>query len=333
MNDKEPLLMNYIVRKLWDLPEREITGEALFFDRNSRREFLKAVGVQAGLGLSLATLAGCRRASLEEIDAAGDVEAGKQNYPFPRNEEFEYGRPETVRHDAAEFTNFYEFTGSKAVYQHVDDFQPDPWSFRVDGLCRNPRTYDLDDVYATFSLEERAYRLRCVETWAMCVPWTGFPLSDLIRLADPLPTAKYVRFETFLRPKQAPQQSIDSFPWPYNEGLTLKEAVNPLTLLVTGIYGRPLPKQHGAPIRMVAPWKYGFKSIKSITRIELTDRRPATFWNTMNPHEYDFEANVNPEVPHPRWSQETEWMLGTRERHRTVKYNGYGDYVARLYET
>lgn len=325
--------MNYIVRKPWDLPEREMTEEPLFFDRKSRREFLKAVGVQAGLGFSLAALSGCRRASLEEIDAAGDVEAGKQNYPFPRNEQFEYGRPETSRHDAAEFTNFYEFTSSKAVYRHVDPFQPDPWTLRIDGLCRNPRTYDLDDVYGTFSLEERAYRLRCVETWAMCVPWTGFPLSELIRLADPLPTAKYARFETFLRPEQAPQQSIDSFPWPYNEGLTLEEAVNPLTLLVTGIYGRPLPKQHGAPIRMVAPWKYGFKSIKSITRIELTDRQPATFWNTMNPHEYDFDANVNPEVPHPRWSQETEWMLGTRERHPTVKYNGYGEYVASLYES
>lgn len=166
----------------------------------------------------------------------------------------------------------------------------------------------------------------------MTVPWTGFQLSELLKQVDPLPTAKFVRLETFFLPDQAPQQKYDEFPWAYNEGLTIEEAMNPLAFVATGIYDQPLPKQHGAPIRLVLPWKYGFKSIKSIVRIELTDQQPATFWNTVNPREYAFEANVDPDVPHPRWSQATEWMLGTRERFPTEKYNGYGSYVAKLYE-
>jgi sulfoxide reductase catalytic subunit YedY len=196
-----------------------------------------------------------------------------------------------------------------------------------------PRTYDLDDLVRAFPLEERIYRHRCVEAWAMVVPWTGFPLASLLRKAEPLPEAKYVRFVSFYRPREASRQSGPSMPWPYNEGLTLAEATNELTFLATGMYGHPLLKQHGAPVRLVVPWKYGFKSAKSIVRIELTARQPATFWNTLMPQEYDFEANVNPAVPHPRWSQEQERLLGTGETRTTLLYNGYGGQVAKLYRS
>ncbi|WP_417851793.1 protein-methionine-sulfoxide reductase catalytic subunit MsrP [Thalassoglobus sp.] len=324
--------MNYFVRRPWDLPQNQITDQSIYSNKTARREFLKSIGVIAGAGLS-ASMLGCKKATLEEIDAAGEVEEGKQNYPFPRNEKFEYGRAESVRKDAAQYTNFYEFSTSKEVFRYVEDFEPTPWKVSVTGLCKNPKTFDLDDIYKEFTLEERAYRHRCVETWSMCVPWTGFPFSDLLAKVEPLASAKYVRLVTFMDPKVAPMQQHDEYPWAYSEGVTIEEAMNPLMLLATGIYGAPLPKQHGAPVRLVAPWKYGFKSIKSIVKIELTDKQPATFWNTLMPHEYGFEANVDPEVPHPRWSQATEWMLGSRERFPTVKYNGYGDYVASMYKS
>ena len=294
------------------------------------------MGIAAiGTGLS-SSFIGCGRPTDEELKAAGAVEPltqeQKRLYPAKRNDSFEYSRPETVQRDAAEYANFYEFTSTKAVYRYVDQFEPTPWKFEIDGLCAKPRTFDLDDVYEQFELEERAYRHRCVETWAMCVPWTGFRLSDLLKTVEPHPTAKYVEFKTFSRPEQASQMADSTYPWPYSEGLTIDEATNELAFVATGIFGEPLPKQHGAPIRLVVPWKYGFKGIKSIVRITLTDKQPSTFWNTLIPHEYAFEANVEPDVPHPRWSQATEWMLGSQERYDTIKYNGYGDYVAKLYE-
>ena len=274
--------------------------------------------------------------SAEEIDAAGRVDAlsgdAASLYPAKRNDQFEYGRPETDRIEAAQYTNFYEFAPSKDVYKYVAPFEPTPWSFEVTGLCNKPRKFDLDDVYHEFSLEERAYRHRCVETWAMCVPWTGFPLHQLLKAVEPKSSAKYVEFQTANRPEQMPAiEWSPDYPWPYTEGLTIDEAMNGLTLVATGIYGEPLPKQHGAPIRLVIPWKYGYKSIKSIVRVRLTDKQPATFWNTLIPNEYDFPAIVNPEKPHPRWSQATEWMLGSGERYATTKYNGYGDFVGSLY--
>lgn len=322
--------MNYFVRRPWDLPQSLITEESIYRDKPSRREFVKALGL-GGIGLSLASLSGCQQATLEEIDQAGKVEAVPSFYPAQSNDSFEYGRPETERRAAAEFCNFYEFATTKDVFRHVAPFNPTPWEFTVEGLCKNPLKFDMDDVYKSFQLEERAYRHRCVETWAMCVPWTGFVLADLLKQVEPMASAKYVHFETFMRPKEASQQSYDDFPWPYVEGLTIEEAMTPITFMATGIYGQPLPKQHGAPIRLVTPWKYGFKSIKSIVKIKLTDQQPATFWNTVNPLEYKFQANVEPLVPHPRWSQETEWMLGTYERYPSVIYNGYGDYVGGLY--
>ena len=327
--------MRFFSRKLWDLPQSAHTPRSVYENRGlHRREFLAAMGAGAGL----AGISGCSRATDEEIAKAGAVEqppvavAGGV-YPAHRNLEFEYGRPETIKRYAAEYTNFYEFTSSKESWKYVAGFQPRPWTLSVGGMCAKPLQIDLDDLYARFEFEERAYRHRCVETWAMCVPWTGFPVRDLLKLVEPEAKAKFVTFESFSRPDQAPGMRSDpSSPWPYAEGLTIAEATNDLALLVTGIYGEPLPKQHGAPIRLIVPWKYGFKSIKSIERITLTDKQPPTFWNTLVPHEYGFEANVDPNVAHPRWSQRSEWMLGAKqERHETVVYNGYGEYVAGMY--
>src|SRR5262249_42549747 len=203
-------------------------------------------------------------------------------------------RPLTNEADAARWCNFYEFSSTKEVWRYVDRFEPLPWTVEVAGLVAQPRTYDMDSLLRTFAQEERVYRHRCVEAWAMVVPWVGFPLRELIRRAAPLPSARFVRFVSFLRPDQASRQFTSSDPWPYTEGLTLEEATNELAFLATGMYGHPLLKQHGAPVRLVVPWKYGFKSGKSIVRIELTDTQPATFWNTLVPNEYDFQANVNP---------------------------------------
>jgi sulfoxide reductase catalytic subunit YedY len=200
------------------------------------------------------------------------------------------------------------------------------------GRCARTGTYDADELIRRFALEERVYRFRCVEAWAMVVPWTGFPLADLVRWAEPSAEARFVRFTGFERPFEAVGQLLSFwYPWPYTEGLRLDEASHELTLLVSGVYGKPLPKQHGAPLRLIVPWKYGFKSIKSIERIEFTRERPTTFWNGLEPDEYGFEANVNPEVPHPRWSQATERLLGSDERQPTLLYNGYAERVAHLY--
>ena len=255
-------------------------------------------------------------------------------YPAVRNAAYPIYLPMTEEAVAARYNNFYEFTAIKEkVHELVDDFVTEPWSIEITRHCANPGTYDVADLVKKFGLEERVYRLRCVEAWAMVVPWTGFPLSKLIELVEPTSKAKHVRMWTFNRPEQAPGQKKQTwYPWPYFEGLTLEEARNELTMMVTGIYGHPLPKQHGAPIRLVVPWKYGYKSIKSVVKIELTRRRPDTFWETLAPREYDFWANVNPAVPHPRWSQATEQMIGSGKRVQTLKYNGYRKEVGHLYK-
>lgn len=328
------------VRRPWDLPQRMHTSEADYANRRIlRREFLAAAGISglaAGFSLSLG---GCERASKEELQTAGGVlKVSRPLEIYPpnrenRNAQFEYGRTESIEQDTAEFTNFYEFSTRKSSWRYVGDFQPEPWTVEITGLCAKPVKLDMDGFYKHPRLkwESRDYRHRCVETWAMCVPWTGFALRDLLRAVEPLPSAKYVKFVTFDRPNEAPHMASRTLPWPYTEGLTIEEATNELAFVATGVYGHPLPKQNGAPIRIVLPWKYGFKSIKSIDRIELTDKAPATFWNTINPDEYDFQANVDPNVPHPRWSQRTEWMLGSREVFDTVRYNGYGEWAAQLY--
>ncbi|MDB4637403.1 MAG: protein-methionine-sulfoxide reductase catalytic subunit MsrP [Planctomycetaceae bacterium] len=328
--------MNFFVRRPWDLPQKLHTTPDVFRDRKQhRRDFLKSMGI-AGTGLMAAGIAGCSKPTPEELEQAGQVESLPESkdtiFPAARNELFEYGRPETKKYDAANYTNFYEFSVQKDSWRYVEPFEPTPWTLEVAGECVNPRKFDLDELYKEFQYEERAYRFRCVEAWAMCVPWTGFPLSKLLEKVSPKASAKYVSFQTFYRPEQARGiEAYPEFPWPYTEGLTIEEAKNELVLLATGVFGEPLPKQHGAPVRVIIPWKYGFKGAKSIVRIQLMGKKPVTFWNDYNPREYGFEANVDPAVPHPRWSQSRERMLGSGDSFETLPYNGYGDYVGSLY--
>nr|MBP6364241.1 protein-methionine-sulfoxide reductase catalytic subunit MsrP [Novosphingobium sp.] len=230
------------------------------------------------------------------------------------------------------YNNFYEFGTSKEdPARNAGTLRPAPWSVRIDGMVAKPQVIDIDRLRKLFPLEERVYRLRCVEGWSMVIPWVGFPLAALIKLADPLGKAKYVAFETLNDPAQMPGQRSSVLQWPYVEGLRLDEALHPLAMIAVGLYGRVLPNQNGAPLRLVVPWKYGFKSIKSITRIRLTDRMPPTSWNRSAPGEYGFYANVNPAVDHPRWSQATERRIGEYTRRKTLPFNGYEGEVAGLY--
>jgi len=308
----------------WEIPENQATSEEVYLNR---RRFLRELGL-VGLG----TLAGSALAC--GTDKAANASPSSL-YPAQRSPAYAVDRPLTPESIAAGYNNFYEFTTDKRrVRLLVDRFETQPWQVEVGGLVENPGVYDVDDLVRRMPLEERLYRFRCVEAWAMTVPWTGFPFRALMDEVKPLSSARYVRLVTFLRPEQAPgQQNQPWYPWPYFEGLTLREAANELTLLATGIYGHELPKQHGAPIRLVVPWKYGFKSIKSIVLIEFVEAQPPTFWNQLQPAEYDFGANVDPEVPHPRWSQATERLIDTGDRVPTRLYNGYGGYVAHLYKT
>lgn len=317
----------------WDLSEKDVTPEHVYWDR---RRLLKAAGF-AGLGL----LAGCVARGREE-SADPPVQrpwavppAPKGIYPAHRNPRYaDAGRSLTPEETAASYNNFYEFSTDKArVRDLVGDFVTRPWTIRVDGLCANPRTWDVDDI-ERLGLEERIYRFRCVEAWSMVVPWTGIPLRRILERAAPHSKATHVRFVSFLRPKQAPGQEEQTwYPWPYYEALRIEEAMHELALLVTGIYGHRLPKQHGAPARVIVPWKYGYKSPKSIVRIELVSEQPGTFWNDLQPAEYGFLSNVDPEVPHPRWSQATERRISTGERIPTLPYNGYAEQVAGLYQS
>ncbi len=327
-------MANIIIRPDWHIPERLATPEAAFLNR---RRFLRQLG-RVGTGLVATTVAGSSSCCADAADS--DAKPGGSNqvlnlsaaYPAPRNAEFSPAWTLTKEKVAGQYNNFYEFTLNKDVYRYVDKFISSPWPIQIGGLVDKPMSVDVQELVGMFGLEERVYRLRCVEAWAIIVPWTGFPFSKLIEKASPKPEAKFVRFETFNRPDQAPGfRQTPHYPWPYFEGLRLDEAMNPLTLVTAGIYGKPLPKQHGAPIRLVVPWKYGYKSIKSIVKIEFVAKQPTTFWETLQPDEYPFESNVNPAVPHPRWSQATERMIDTGDRVKTQLYNGYGKYVASLY--
>lgn len=279
-------------------------------------------------GLGLAVSFGLPPSSAETRDSAtADL------YPAGRNGQYTIGRDITPESINSTFNNFYEFGSQKQIWKAAQALETDPWDIQVDGLVEEPFTIGFDDLVRKMPLEERLYRHRCVEAWSMTIPWTGFPLADLVAMAKPLSSARYVRFETFLDPDIAPGQRQNWYPWPYVEGLTMEEAANELAFLVTGAYGHPLDNQFGAPIRLALPWKYGFKSIKSIKRINFTDERPVSFWQSILPAEYGFWANVNPEVPHPRWSQATEQVLQTGEKVPTVMFNGYGEQVGHLYDT
>ncbi|MFQ5865848.1 MAG: protein-methionine-sulfoxide reductase catalytic subunit MsrP [bacterium] len=324
------------INKEWEIPERFVTPEDVYMNR---RKFLETLGV-SGLG-AWGLLSGCLEKSSEAgaqnsdlIEVRRTIPKAKPPYPAPRNSTYTAARPVTTEEVAAAYNNFYEFTTDKGkVWRLAEKFENRPWKIEVIGHVHKKRTLDLDDIIKLFPLEERVYRFRCVEAWSMVVPWVGFPLKKLIDEVQPTSKAKFIRMVSFFRPKQAEgQQSHSGYPWPYFEGLTMAEASNELTMLVTGIYGHALPNQHGAPIRLVTPWKYGFKSIKSIVQIEFVSKQPPTFWNTVTPNEYDFWSNVNPSVPHPRWSQATERVIDTGQRIPTLLYNGYGEFVAHLYE-
>ncbi len=315
----------------WEIPEREATPEHIFVNR---RKLITSAGLIAA-GPSLLALPGCDEAesqSASETAASAPSQPSAGLYPAPRNPRYTIDRPLTDESVASIYNNFYEFGSHKSIYKEAQKLVVRPWQVKIDGLVEQEHVLDIDDLIARMPLEERLYRHRCVEAWSMTVPWTGFPLRALVDLARPLAAAKYVRLETFHNPKVASGQRAVWYPWPYVEGLTMAEATHDLAFLVTGVYGKPLAKQFGAPLRLAVPWKYGFKSIKSIVRISFTSERPKTFWQQTGPREYGFWANVNPAVPHRRWSQATERVLGTDERVPTRLFNGYAEDVAALYK-
>ena len=306
-------------KKGWELRESAATPESAYLDR---RALLKTMAVGSMLAPALAPVPA---QAAEEDPSAG-------LYPVKRNPRYTLDRPITDAKYSEHYNNFYEFGSEKSIADDAQALKIRPWTVKIDGMVERPIEIGIDDLLKKMPLEERLYRHRCVEAWSMAVPWSGFPMAALLTFAKPLGSAKYVRMETFVDAAQAPGQKQFWYPWPYIEGVTMAEANNELAFMVTGMYGKPVPKQDGAPLRLALPWKYGFKSIKSIVRVSFTDKQPTTFWQTVGSDEYGFWANVNPEVPHPRWSQATERVLGTDERVPTLKWNGYGEYVAHLYD-
>jgi sulfoxide reductase catalytic subunit YedY len=304
-------------KRAWEMPEHLATPESVFLDRRSL--------LGGAAGLAAASLIGTD-AALAAADPTADL------YPAKRNEAYTLDRALTPEKFSADYNNFYEYGTSKSVLPAANALKTRPWTVTIDGLVEKPMTLGVDDIIRKVTLEERLYRHRCVEAWSMSVPWTGFPLSKLVALAKPTSGAKYIQMQTFLDRAMAPGQKSFLYPWPYTEGLTLEEAANDLAFIATGVYGKPLANQFGAPIRLVVPWKYGFKSVKSITKITFVAERPKTFWEGLQSAEYGFWANVNPAVSHPRWSQATERVLGTDTRVPTLIYNGYGEQVAGLYK-
>ncbi len=299
----------------WEIPERDATPEALWTRRRT---------LGAGLGAIAGGLLGGRNAIAQEDPSAG-------MYPAMRNMRYRVDRELSAENDATTFNNFYEFGTSKTIWRAAEKMPIRPWQVRIEGMVEQPRTVDFDDILKAMTLEERVYRFRCVEAWAMTVPWSGFSLKQFVEWCKPTSSAKYVVMQTFQNPSVASGQRASWYPWPYTEGLTIDEATNELAFIATGLYGKPIPRQNGAPLRLVTPWKYGFKGVKSIVRFNFTNQRPKTFWEQLQASEYGFWANVNPKVSHPRWSQASEEVVGTGKRVPTQLFNGYADFVADLY--
>ena len=306
-----------LIRRPPDIPSSEITDKRLYL---KRREFLETFGLAAA-GLAVGAV---------NLDAQPAPRPPKLDHvvkgPFGTTEAM------TPYEDVTTYNNFYEFGFDKSSpAQRAGSLRTRPWTVKVDGECRHPADYEFDDLVKPYTLEERVYRMRCVEGWSMVIPWVGFPLGNLIKRFEPTSRAKFVEFTTLLDPRQLPGQRSAVLDWPYVEGLRLDEAMNPLTILAVGLYGVALPNQDGAPLRLVVPWKYGFKGIKSIVRIRFVENQPVGAWERQNSHEYGFYSNVNPQVDHPRWSQATERRIGEFFRRKTLMFNGYGDQVAGLY--
>ncbi|MBK8050308.1 MAG: protein-methionine-sulfoxide reductase catalytic subunit MsrP [Anaerolineales bacterium] len=329
------------------IPGSEITPEHIYLNR---RQFMTAGALSAG-ALALAACGGsslvggaasgkttqaqgaAAPTSLESVYGAGALPPElAYAEPYASSTTDEIGDPLNKFDEITNYNNYYEFTTNKeAVAKLAQNFTAYPWQIEVTGLVDKPQTIDLDAIYKKFAQEERIYRLRCVEAWSMVIPWVGFPIAALLKEVSPKSTAQYVRFVSIMRPEEMPGQNAMTLEWPYQEGLRMDEAMNPLAIFATGMYGKPLTNQQGAPFRLVVPWKYGFKSIKGIVKIELTDSIPPSTWNTAAPNEYGFYANVNPQVDHPRWSQASERRIGEIGRRETLMFNGYEEEVASLY--
>lgn len=315
-----------------EIPSSEITPEHIYL---SRRAFMAGAAAVAGAAVLSAcapktNLSGASSVAQSQPPAAAPGETPAATVIEGQSDEL--GDPLTSFEAVTNYNNYYEFsTNKEAVAGKAKDFPTSPWQVTVTGMVNKPGIYDIEDLRTQFAQEQRIYRLRCVEGWSMVIPWLGFPLSALLKEVEPASGAQYVRFETLYDPRNMPGQNSPFFRWPYVEGLRLDEAMNDLTLLSTGLYGKELLPQNGAPIRLVVPWKYGFKGIKSIVKIELTDEMPESLWMAASPREYGFYANVNPDVSHPRWSQATERRIGEGGRRPTLMFNGYGEQVASLY--
>ncbi len=305
----------------WEISENQVTAEDVFLNR--RKFMAGTAGIAGALAINPINQA---LAATEAADPTADL------YPAARNMRYRVKRAITNEEDASTYNNFYEFGSHKTISRAAQALKTRPWTVTLDGMVEKEQVVDIDKLIRAMALEERIYRHRCVEAWSMVVPWTGFPLSALVDYAKPLSGAKYIRFETFKDASVAGGQKQIWYPWPYIEGVTMAEAQIDLPFLVTGVYGKPAAKQFGAPLRLALPWKYGFKSIKSIVRITFTDKRPVSFWEEILAKEYGFWANVNPEVSHPRWSQADERVLGTNDRIPTQKWNGYGEFVTDIYK-
>jgi methionine sulfoxide reductase catalytic subunit len=311
-------------RRGWELPESAATSEDLFV---RRRQVIQ--GLAAGPILLAGGSGRMRLAAAQEADPTAEL------YPLARDPRYTLDNRIPELSDerlVTAYNNFYEFGSHKQISKAAQALRIRPWTVVLDGMVEREQTLQVDDLIRQMPLEERVYRLRCVEAWSMAVPWSGFALKALVDLARPLGSATYLRMETFLDPEMASGQKQFWYPWPYIEGLTMAEATNELAFVATGLYGRPMPKQNGAPLRLALPWKYGFKSIKSIVRFTFTDQRPLNFWQEIQGSEYGFWANVNPDVPHPRWSQAEETPLGSPMKVPTVLFNGYAEFVAGLYQ-
>jgi sulfoxide reductase catalytic subunit YedY len=305
----------------WTIPEQQATPEAVVLARRGL------------LGGAVAIAAAVPAQAQWHLFGTSEASAAPlKPLVAPRTTKYAAGRPLTPEKDSTTYNNYYEFGDDKSIAGAAQALPIDPWSIELAGMVARPRSIGLEDLLKQVALEERVYRHRCVEAWAMTVPWTGFPMADLVKLAEPTASAKYLRFTTLADHKTMPGLSQSWYAWPYIEGVTLAEATNELAFISLGMYGKTIPKQDGAPIRVTLPWKYGFKSAKSIVKVEFTDKRPVSFWEQLQASEYGFWANVNPDVPHPRWSQAHERLLGSDEMVPTLIWNGYGDYVAALYD-
>lgn len=312
-----------LIRKPSDIASSEITSKSVY---SNRRQFMAAAAVTAGV----ATFAGERLVHpAASVEAATKLTTVKSPLSTP-------GLTPTSLKDITSYNNYYEFgTGKSDPSQNAQHLKTYPWSVKVEGLVQKPRTFSIDDLVKLRPQEERIYRFRCVEAWSMVIPWIGYSLSEFIKECQPLSSAKYVQFLTLNDPQQMPEMKESSIDWPYSEGLRMDEAMNPLTLMTFGLYGETLPNQDGAPVRIVVPWKYGFKSAKAIVTVRFVDKVPHTTWNDLAPSEYGFYSNVNPQVDHPRWSQASERVIGApifKQRQPTLMFNGYGDQVASLYK-